>query len=145
MPTGSKQAALQEIHQKLGSGQWIETVCAIRKRNNISEPHDCVGIVSSILTDEALSYFAASLVEQTRQQQEDEEECTVEVALTNEMVHKAIKAVSVAIFLPWTLEAQTMDEKASQKTFHHAVQAIRIKDNENKSCPTFLSRKIWIL
>ena len=111
-PQGPNNQLFKKHVRTFGTGtpsQWIDTIRAIQsswRRNNMAGLHDCVGVVSSILTDEALAYFEAAIEEQTHKETEDRE--TEEVPLTNEMVDKSLRATSGAILPHWALEAQKL-------------------------------------
>ena len=86
--------------------EWIETLGNIRQVwncNNVVGPHERVGIVYSILKDEALDHFEGSLKEQ-----QEPTENNPSVELTNDMVEKALSAVSNAVFPHRALENQKL-------------------------------------
>ena len=108
-PTGQKVGAFKKSFKIFKNGtvpEWIETLGNIRQVwtcNNVTGPHERVGIIFSILKDEALEHFEGAL----RELQEPTEN-NPKVELTNEMVEKALLAVSSAVFPHRALETQKL-------------------------------------
>lgn len=141
-PNGSNDNTYEKSIRRFSDGSptiWIQTLQDIQEvwqQNKIAGPQDRAALVKTILRDDALTVFLASLEGQT-----DAEgvEGTVGTPMTTEMVEVALNAVTASVFPHRALETQKLWMRRHMKKpagmSYRLLQAKVMK--MNKSLPLF--------